>query len=145
MHVLAMLLAHPAVVHKGPGLASQLSHDLKPVLAWIVRHIGILLAVIILLVLWRRAGAVLWHLLMTLAVGIVLFPSVAPSSVQTALGKVTKTGQHVGSTGLSVGLLAIMIGLLVLAVVVVGRSAHAPLARGVKKMARQGAPEGEEG
>jgi hypothetical protein len=142
MHALALaLVAHP----KGSGTASEIIHYLKEGGSFLIRHLGIVLALLILYVLWHRAGAVLWHLFVMLVVGVLVFPSVAPASIQASLGKVTRSGQHVGSTGLSAGLLVILVALAVVTIFTVMRSKHAPLARGVKKMTRQGAPEGEEG
>jgi cytochrome bd-type quinol oxidase subunit 2 len=111
------------------------------ILQFLTHHIGILIALIIILALWRGAGAVLWHLIEAVIVGILVFPSVAPASVKGLADKASSTGQHVGSTGLSLSLLAILVVLLVITVALIARSNHAPLARGVKKMAKQGGGE----
>ena len=130
-HILAVQLIANASGHPW-------TYYVHEVLAFLVKHAGLLIGGGILVLLWRIGGTVLWHLLVVLAVGVLLFPSVAPPSVARATGKVSTSGHAVGSTGLSLSLLLILLVIAGGTFFLVLRSPRAAAARGLRKEAGGG-------
>ena len=65
---------------------------------WLEGHIGLILALLTSVILWRIGGSILWHLGVALAIGILAEKAVNIAQLTTITQQVAK-GKPVGPTG----------------------------------------------
>ena len=99
---------------------------------WLEGHIGLILAVLTIVILWRIGGSILWHLGVALAIGFLAEKAsniVQLNSITTAVAK----GKPVGPTGSTPLILGAVVVLLLVSAIFAFRSPRSAMHRSARK------------
>ena len=110
---------------------------------WLEGHIGLILAALIVVLLWRVGGTILWHLVVVLFIGY-LGTRLSNISALNGIAAKVAAGHPVGPTGSSLPLLAIIMVLFIGSAFLVIRSPHSAAHRAARKAASGSGGGGEE-
>ena len=99
---------------------------------WLEGHVGLILAVLTVLILWRIGGSILWHLAVVLGIGVLAEKALNVNQISTITSQVAK-GKAVGPTGTSPEILGIVVALFIVSAIFAFRSQVSKVYRKIRK------------
>lgn len=99
---------------------------------WLEGHVGLILAVLTVVILWRIGGSILWHLGVALAIGFLAEKAANISQLKDITSAVAK-GKPVGPTGSTPVILGAVVVLFIVSAIFAVRSSRSAAHRSIRK------------
>ena len=110
---------------------------------WLEGHIGLILALLTIVILWRIGGSILWHLGVALAIGVLAEKAANITQLQSITTAVAK-GKPVGPTGSTPLILGAVVVLFLVSAIFAFKSDRSKAHREIRKAMKGGGGGGEE-